>query len=658
MNSYLGEFINYVNKTYKVIEEPQKTYFQGYFSKSSIVKRLFDEYGDNSSVFEFLKKIDVKIDDINSLEEFGYDNFFNECLFDVNKKNIELYSIKHKTKDYTFSCFMENEKVLRYVMKDKLSSNFFINEIINTADEYIQEDPTFLLMVMYAPSLDESLWSLVIKKLNGEIIDFANVFLMTKSFYQDVERCIGKDSLCRDLIVGNKVKKTWSNLVFSYRQLAQEDYDIFAEYLNESFINDYEKIIQENNINKQLISSVNSFLIFIFENNTVNYDVLEFFIPVLKNENFSIIEFFQEKYIVGHEYDPLSIYIQRKWKWEKCAVLLRNFLNLSFRYYRKYTLLICVLVRTNIVEILNSLNRYQNKQNDNVLNNQASSCVCIYSSLLCNSIQIDGRITLFNNNEFRTILTYIDLDVMKEIVDEWKVCLDKKYRSVCVEKILSCEDIIFSKFKKNMTHSLIFINRLIELEWVEKKWVDNAVKYMEGNRLLVENKDNEDRQKNDQYKKMKKTIYNYLGKMERAEDRIFEEKIIKEIWREFPEAMKDISHVIEYKSYDFDTSRIHPLMELVNSLIIKYELKRHYLVSQNGENLRKILNYSRRFIDQTVFLCKKEQEIINYKNIGFLEKIEECEKDFATIKQKNDVLYEKICALYHSIEDSLGEKME
>lgn len=494
MNRYLREFTTYINDTYEEIEPEKKKIFKSYFSDPLMVKKILDDGSDGTDICDFLKKINVEIKNLEAFEGGTQEIFFNELLFERNSQNIKLYSRLHRKDGYLFNCYLENEKILRYVTRDNSALEVLVKSVLDEAVGEVHEDPKFLLLLLYTPSFDEPLRQSFLSQIQDECLDYVDVFSMPKPWEQYIDIEMGTDSLCRTLIVQHKLKKTWNNILFSFRQVDDDGEIALVDYINNLSRNEYDILNLEHNVHKRLNDVVKKFLLFIFEKPNVNTYVLKSFVSVIKeNDLFFVPDVFFEKYIADDEKSIENEY--KRWNTEKCAEILKFFFRMSFRSSYKYTKLIYYLVKSNPQEVFSCLDknvgeiRTSRKESFYIYfsnRNRKNLFVNIYASLLSytNEEKDDGSL---NYREVEFLLERMDLDVLDDVIDAWKNSFPENLLKKSIRNVLNHEDWIYHKLreqhgKTQQIESLHFLNGLIN--FVEKQWMARTIKYMESQGLL------------------------------------------------------------------------------------------------------------------------------------------------------------------------------
>lgn len=476
MNNCLKDFIKHVNG--KIVENsPQKKYFQSYFSKSSIITKMYNEGIYDEDIYIFLEKISVKIDSIQNLPEQFKNRFFDNCLFEVNTPNIREYGRLHENK---FSSIMKNEKLLNYITKDKNSFDKFLNIFIFKCSEFFNEDPKFLLLLLYNPEFNISLLDEFVQKISNDIIDYVDVFSLPKLYenYVDVNG-MGDEIICKYLLEKKKLKKTWDNMIFSRKQLLGEENDALIEYVNQVAQNTSK--IQK--IDSRLKGDVYDFLFWLFTNNQIDDSVLKIFISVVK-ESFiidrdNVLKSFNDKIKIETEY--------KKWNSLKCIQILKLFLGLSFDESTNYLQFICYLVKNNIENIVSTLIEERSELKEHSFGkkflikiNNKYRYNCIFSSLLYSVVEYNENNDFFKQEEVESILEKTDLDLLDDVFDVWKKNLPEKLLKHDIEKILAYDSIIINKLIDaqidKRKESLHFLNGLIEI--VDKSWVKHVFDIM------------------------------------------------------------------------------------------------------------------------------------------------------------------------------------
>ncbi len=479
MNNCLKDFIKHVNG--KIVENsPQKKYFQSYFSKSSIITKMYNEGIYDEDIYIFLEKISVKIDSIQNLPEQFKNRFFDNCLFEVNTPNIREYGRLHENK---FSSIMKNEKLLNYITKDKNSFDKFLNIFIFKCSEFFNEDPKFLLLLLYNPEFNISLLDKFVQNISNDIIDYVDVFSLPKLYenYVDIKG-MGDEIICKYLLEKKKLKKTWDNMIFSRKQLLGEENDALIEYVNQVAQNTSK--IQK--IDSRLKGDVYDFLFWLFTNNQIDDSVLKIFISVVK-ESFiidrdNVLKSFNDKIKIETEY--------KKWNSLKCIQILKLFLGLSFDESTNYLQFICYLVKNNIENIVSTLIEERSELKEHSFGkkflikiNNKYRYNCIFSSLLYSIVEYNENNEFFKQEEVKSILEKLDLDLLDDVFDEWKKNLPEKLLKHDIEKILAYDSIIINKLIDaqidKRKESLHFLNGLIEI--VDKSWIKRAFDIMKEN---------------------------------------------------------------------------------------------------------------------------------------------------------------------------------
>lgn len=476
MNNCLKDFIKHVNG--KIVENsPQKKYFQSYFSKSSIITKMYNEGIYDEDIYIFLEKISVKIDSIQNLPEQFKNRFFDNCLFEVNTPNIREYGRLHENK---FSSIMKNEKLLNYITKDKNSFDKFLNIFIFKCSEFFNEDPKFLLLLLYNPEFNISLLDEFVQNISNDIIDYVDVFSLPKLYenYVDIKG-MGDEIICKYLLEKKKLKKTWDNMIFSRKQLLGEENDALIEYVNQVAQNTSK--IQK--IDSRLKGDVYDFLFWLFTNNQIDDSVLKIFISVVK-ESFiidrdNVLKSFNDKIKIETEY--------KKWNSLKCIQILKLFLGLSFDESTNYLQFICYLVKNNIENIVSTLIEERSELKEHSFGkkflikiNNKYRYNCIFSSLLYSVVEYNENNDFFKQEEVESILEKTDLDLLDDVFDVWKKNLPEKMLKHDIEKILAYDSIIINKLIDaqidKRKESLHFLNGLIEI--VDKSWVKHVFDIM------------------------------------------------------------------------------------------------------------------------------------------------------------------------------------
>jgi hypothetical protein len=476
MNNCLKDFIKHVNG--KIVENsPQKKYFQSYFSKSSIITKMYNEGIYDEDIYIFLEKISVKIDSIQNLPEQFKNRFFDNCLFEVNTPNIREYGRLHENK---FSSIMKNEKLLNYITKDKNSFDKFLNIFIFKCSEFFNEDPKFLLLLLYNPEFNISLLDEFVQNISNDIIDYVDVFSLPKLYenYVDIKG-MGDEIICKSLLEKKKLKKTWDNMIFSRKQLLGEENDALIEYVNQVAQNTSK--IQK--IDSRLKGDVYDFLFWLFTNNQIDDSVLKIFISVVK-ESFiidrdNVLKSFNDKIKIETEY--------KKWNSLKCIQILKLFLGLSFDESTNYLQFICYLVKNNIENIVSTLIEERSELKEHSFGkkflikiNNKYRYNCIFSSLLYSVVEYNENNDFFKQEEVESILEKTDLDLLDDVFDVWKKNLPEKLLKHDIEKILAYDSIIINKLIDaqidKRKESLHFLNGLIEI--VDKSWVKHVFDIM------------------------------------------------------------------------------------------------------------------------------------------------------------------------------------
>ena len=475
MNNCLKDFIKYVNG--KIVENsPQKKYFQSYFSKASIIKKMYNEGLYDEDIYIFLEKISVKIDSIQNLPEQFKNRFFDNCLFEVNTPNIKLYRSLHENK---ICSLMENKKIVEYITKDKESFEKFIKIFISKFAENFNEDSKFLLLLLYTPNFNESLLQEFVQNITDETIDYTDVFSFSKRYQKYVEIEMGSDHFCKCLLDNNKLKKTWNNMIFSRRQLQNEENDALIEYVNQVAQN----IIENHKIDSHLKDDVYDFIFWLFANNKIDDSILKIFISVVK-ESFiidrdNVLKSFNDRIKIETEY--------KKWNSLKCIQILKLFLGLSFNKSINYLQFICYLVKNNIEIIVSTLIKERSELKVHSLGkkfligiNNKYHYNCIFSSLLYSIVEYNENNEFFKQEEVKSILEKLDLDLLDDVFDEWKKNLPEELFKHDIEKILAYDSIIINKLIDaqidKRKESLHFLNGLMEI--VDKSWVKHVFDIM------------------------------------------------------------------------------------------------------------------------------------------------------------------------------------
>lgn len=479
MNNCLKDFIKYVNG--KIVENsPQKKYFQSYFSKSSIITKMYNEGLYDEDVYVFLKKISVEVDSIQNLPKSFKNRFFDNCLFEINTSNIKEYGRLHKNK---FSSIMENENLLKYIRKDADSFEKFLKFFIFECAEFFNENPKFLLLLLYTPEFNISLLDNFVQNMSDEIIDYMDEFSLPKLYknYEDKQEKV-KKIICKCLLEKKKLKKTWDNMIFSRKQLLGEENDALIEYVNQVAQNTSK--IQK--IDSRLKGDVYVFLFWLFTNNQIDDSVLKIFISVVK-ESFiidrdNVLKSFNDKIKIETEY--------KKWNSLKCIQILKLFLGLPFDEGNNYLQFICYLVKNDTKKIVSALIEERSelkvrpfgkrgliKVNDKYRYNR------FFSSLLYSIAEYNENNEFFIHEEIEFILEKIDLDLLDDVFDEWKNNLKEEKLKQDIEKILAYDSIIINKLIdaqiEKRKQSLHFLNGLIG--FVDKSWIKRAFDIMKEN---------------------------------------------------------------------------------------------------------------------------------------------------------------------------------
>ena len=474
MNKYLKEYIRYVSG--KIGEDsPQKKYFQNYFSESSIVKKLYNEGLYDEDIYAFLEKLSVKIDNIQDLPESLKNQFFDDCLFEINTQNLREYGRVYENK---YSSIMENEKVLEYLTKDKDSFDVFLNFFIFECADFFNEEPKFLLLLLYTPEFNISLLDKFVQNISNEIIDYVDVFSLPKLYEKYVNiQGMGEEIICKCLLEKKKLKKTWNNMIFSRKQLQDEENDILIEYVKQVAFSVIDKI------DSHLKDDAYDFLFWLFTNNKIDEWVLGIFISVMGSSFIvnrdNVLKSFSDRIKIEIEY--------KKWNSLKCIQILKLFLGLSFNESTNYLQFICYLVKNNIENIVSSLikERLELKARSLEKNfligiNDRYRYNCIFSSLLYSIVEYNENNEFFKQDEVKSILKKIDLDLLDDVFDEWKKNLPEELLKHDIEKILAYDSIIINKLIdmqiSKRIESLHFLNGLIGI--VDKSWMNHVARVM------------------------------------------------------------------------------------------------------------------------------------------------------------------------------------
>lgn len=479
MNNCLKDFIKYVNG--KIVENsPQKKYFQSYFSKSTIITKMYNEGLYDEDVYVFLKKISVEVDSIQNLPKSFKNHFFDNCLFEINTSNIKEYGRLHKNK---FSSIMENENLLKYIRKDADSFEKFLKFFIFECAEFFNENPKFLLLLLYTPEFNISLLDDFVQNMSDEIIDYVDVYSLPKQYegYLEAQGLDNDDVICKCLLERKKLKKTWNNMIVSRLQL-QEENSALVEYVNQ--------IAQDTNTTQKIDSHLKDYVYFfifwLFTNNRIDDKVLEIFIYVMEGsfvvDRGSIVKDFNDRIKIETEY--------KKWNSLKCIQILRLFLGLPFDEGNNYLQFICYLVKNDTKKIVSALIEERSelkvrplgkrgliKVNDKYRYNR------FFSSLLYSIAEYNENNDFFIHEEIEFILEKIDLDLLDDVFDEWKNNLKEEMLKQDIEKILAYDSIIINKLIdaqiEKRKQSLHFLNGLIG--FVDKSWIKRAFDIMKEN---------------------------------------------------------------------------------------------------------------------------------------------------------------------------------
>ena len=471
MNNCLKDFIKYVNG--KIVESsPQKKYFQSYFSKSSIIIKMYNEGIYDKDIYIFLEKISVKIDSIQNLPEQFKNQFFDNCLFEVNSSNIREYGRLHENK---FSSIMKNEKLLKYLTSNKELFDKFLKIFIFKHENFSNEEPKFLLLLLYASEFNISLLDEFVQNISDEIIDYIDVYSLPELYENNLKnRAMEDDVICKCLLEKKKLKKTWNNMIVSRLQLQDEENNALVEYVNQVAQNTNEIQKIDSHLKEEYIYG---FIFWLFTNNRIDDKVLEIFIYVMKGSfivNLGlVVKEFNDRIKIETEY--------KKWNSLKCIQILRLFLGLSFDECNNYLQFIGYLVKNDTKKIVLALIKERSelkvrpfgkrgliKINDKYLYNR------FFSSLLYSIVKYNENNEFFLQEEIEFILEKIDLDLLDDVFDEW----EKKIREELllkqyIEKILAYNSIIINKLIDvqidKRKESLHFLNGLIGI--VDKSWL-------------------------------------------------------------------------------------------------------------------------------------------------------------------------------------------
>lgn len=475
MSNYLSEFVDFVYTSYETIEENPRKKLQAYFSQACNIKKILDVENITKRL-DFLKKIETQIKDVENLDSRYINDILEGGLFEINTPNIRLYRNLHENK---LSCLMENKKVLEYLVKDEESFDRFIKIFISRFVENFNEDPKFLLLLLYTPNFNESLLQEFVQNITDETINYIDIFSMPKQYQGYVNIELGSDSFCKCLLDNNKLKKTWNNMIFSKRQLQNEENNFLIEYVNQ--------IAQNTDINQDIDSRLNDyayiFLFWLFTNNEVDVDVLTKFISVMEKSFIinrdNVIKIFSDKIEIETEF--------KNWNTFKCIQIIKLFLGLSFNDSITYLHFICYLIKNDIEKIvsvfikerlelkvrpfgINGLIKINNKYRYNG----------VFSCLLYSIVEYNENNEFFGQEEVKFILETIDLDLLDDVIDLWKKNIPEQLLRQDVEKILAYDSIINNKLINKQIdkrkESLHFLKGLIGI--VNRGWIKGAFDIM------------------------------------------------------------------------------------------------------------------------------------------------------------------------------------
>jgi hypothetical protein len=636
-NKYLKEFISRVNATHDVAKESNNIFFQKYFSQSLIVKKLFNGKIIGNDIYVFFKKIDVKIDDLSVFQENEVKCFFEDLLFKVTSNNIKLYCSLNKRDKYTYSCILENEKIFRYVTHDKESFEVLFKTLMGNVVGKIDEDPKFLLLLLYTPSLQESYRHFLISNIEDEIIDYTDIFLLPKTYQDDVEteKDFG-DLVCIELIKQNKLKKNWNNLIFLYNQIGpldKEENGFFVKYVNTVLAEKF-KFLMQSTIHVKLKTDAKKFLSFLFFNNNIQSVVLDLFVNFLnKNKVFFVPEVFLDVEEKEIEKD------YKNWDFDKCIIILNCFLGMRFLGYEQYSLLICYLMKKNIYGILEKIDNLENDYD------QLPHCICIYSSLLFHSVDYENQKKFFIEDEISYILMKIDLNLLTIVFTEWKFSLGDSSAQFkfFVNKILSYENVEYKIVEAIPEKSLAFLNGLIGV--AEPKWMEKIIRKIDENGYLTN-----DLEKNSHIKRWCDSIYEYIGETKDENFRVKEKEVLKVLWEDIPQIRREMPNVYIIASDYNQLEKIKLFRDKVRQISIKYESKKQYLAFNSRHEMEKLINCLGVFADRCVILCAKNKEMKIYEQAKNGNKIAECGKLISVLMEKCKQYMDDVSSLYADVE--------
>lgn len=637
MNKYLKEFISRVSGTHDIAKEANVVFFQNYFSQSRVVKKIFDGITVEDDIYAFMKKIDVKIDDLSVFQENEAKYFFKDLLFKVTPGNIRLYCRLNKTNDYTFSCIMENENIYRYVTHDEESLDVFFRTLMNNVAGKINEDPKFLLLLLYTPSFKEANIHFLISNMEDELIDYTDVFLLPKPYEKIVEiNSDFDDSVCVELIRQNKLKRSWNNLIFSYRQIGIEKNEFFVKYVN-SILTKNDEVLMQNTLHKKLKTDAKRFLYFLFFNENVQSSALDFFVIFInKNKVFFVPDIFFE--VQDNEIEKEY----QNWDFNKCITILNCFVGMRFLGFERYSLLICYLMKKNIYGILEHIDNLENGYN------QLSRCICIYSSLLFHSVDYKNQKKVFVEDEISYILMKIDLDLLNIVFNEWKLSLgDNSVQfKFFVNDILSYQIVDDKIIESVAEKSLAFLNGLIGI--AEPNWMEKIIQKIDKNGYLPDNLD-----KSSHIDRWRDSIYKYIGGMKDEIYRMNEKETIQMIWEKIPQIRSEMPNISIIANDYTQLEKVKYFREKVKRLFVQYESKKQYLTIDKRSKLEKLINCFDVFADRSVILCAKNKEMKLYEKAKNSEKIVECGKLITQLMDQCQKCLSSVPLLYAEVEKML-----
>ena len=635
MNSRLNEFVSYVNTNYEKIDAMKQSFFKKYFSKVSNVNKLND---NDVHKIEFLKKVDAKVDNLQKIQESEINEFFNELLFEVNVDNIMLYCLKHKKNNYRFSCFMDNEKVFRYIAQDSESFNAFMNVFTSNAEGNFCEDPKFLLLLMYTPDLKKTYYPFFINNIVDGSIDYTDVFSMIKPWSSYVDIQMYNDSVCELLIENNKLKRTWNNLIFSYRQLDE----------NEKLINYINGIGQKGDdgfygdlaIHNGLINWSKNFVLFLFENKKINSFVLDLFIKLVRG--LSVPDIIQEKIIDNEDYEIEKKYTE--WNREKCLYVLQCFFNVSFHTNIRYSKLISYLMKNDLERNLNQLDNPIIMKFRGI--NPTSRLICIYASILYSSFDINDRKSLFNKDEMQSVLNKINLSDIDSIFSEWENCLDKDEVSKLVNSILLNEKIIFEKFLQNRKTTLILLEELIGI--ADPLWMEKALSYMDSCDFFdrEEYSENENEKMQMRFDQYRERLYKYIYSSNGNKNN--DQKIIDELLKKIDLDKKELDYLRQNIEISNLNKRIERLKSKLKFLHKEYDCKKIYISLEKQQSMDKLYNTFNHLADNIMQYYTYSVDILKYQNEDNSIKIQEYKDKMFILKHEYDK-YNGVFSQWHFV---------